>query len=142
VAGSIRASSSVASTLSGRPQAINPSTAHSISAIAVIRSVTLLRRGAADQTITSGRNLLFVGAKGFGKTRAGIWLEVDSSYKGLVFKICAQKSLSVPETTTPMSFDLAQRNLVFGLGQAAGRDVDRVAQPLCYIVDPVHPIRL
>jgi len=77
-----------------------------------------------------------------GKTRPGTWLEVDSPYKALVFGISVRKSLSMPETTTPMSFDLAERDLVFGLGQAAGRDVDRVAQPLCDIVGPVHPIGL
>jgi len=48
----------------------------------------------------------------------------------------------MPDTTTPMSLDLAERNLVFARGHAEGRDVDRMAQPLCYIVGPAHPIRL
>ena len=37
-----------------------------------------------------------------------------SPEKARVFRISAQKSLTMPDTTTPMSIDLAERNLVFG----------------------------
>ena len=93
---------------------INPSSAHSMSTVPITRSITLPRRGDANQTIMTSRNLLFVGANGSGKTRLGTWLEMESPDNVCVFRISAQKSLSMPDTTTPMSIDLAQRNLVFG----------------------------
>lgn len=80
----------------------------------VTRSVTLPRRGTAGQTITTSRNLLFVGANGSGKTRLGAWLEMDSPDKARVFRISAQKSLTMPDSTTPVSIELAERNLLFG----------------------------
>lgn len=79
----------------------------------------LPRQGAAEK-ITTNRNLLFVGANGSGKTRLGTWLEMNSPDQARVFRISAQKSLSMPDTTTPMSIDLAERNLVFGNPTEAG----------------------
>ncbi|PMY33287.1 hypothetical protein C1Y35_26535 [Pseudomonas sp. GW456-L14] len=78
------------------------------------RTITLPSHGGAHQTITTNRSLLFVGANGSGKTRLGTWLEMESPEKTHVFRISAQKSLAMPDTATPMSFDLAERNLVFG----------------------------
>lgn len=97
-----------------RPYTINPNAAYSMSTIPVTRSITLPRRGAAEQTITTGRNLLFVGANGSGKTRLGTWLDMSSPDQARVFRISAQKSLSMPDTTTPTSIDLAEQDLVFG----------------------------
>lgn len=90
-----------------------------MSTIPVTRSITLPRRGAANQTITTTRNLLFVGANGSGKTRLGIWLDMNSPDPTRVFRISAQKSLSMPDTTTPTSIDLAEQDLVFGHPSAA-----------------------
>lgn len=84
------------------------------------RSITLPRRGAINQSITTNRNLLFVGANGSGKTRLGTWLEMNSPDQARVFRISAQKSLAMPDTTTPMSIELAERNLVFGNPTEAG----------------------
>jgi len=78
------------------------------------RSITLPRRGAANEEITTSGNLLFVGANGSGKTRLGTWLELSSPDHNRVFRISAQKSLAMPDTTTPMAIDLAERNLIFG----------------------------
>lgn len=80
----------------------------------VARSLTLPRPDGSHETISTERNLLFVGANGSGKTRLGTWLEIDSPDRDRVFRISAQKSLSMPDTTTPMSIDLAERNLFFG----------------------------
>lgn len=91
-----------------------PIAAHSMSIISVTRSITLPRRGADNQTITTSRNLLFVGANGSGKTRLGSWLDMSSPDQDRVFRISAQKSLSMPDTTTPMSIELAEQNLIFG----------------------------
>jgi len=85
-----------------------------MSTFLIARSITLPRRSDTDQKITTKRNLLFVGANGSGKTRLGAWLEMNSPEKDRVFRISAQKSLSMPDTTTPMSIEQAERNLVFG----------------------------
>lgn len=74
----------------------------------------LPRRGAANEEISTSGNLLFVGANGSGKTRLGTWLEISSPDRDRVFRISAQKSLSMPDTTTPTAIDLAERNLIFG----------------------------
>lgn len=39
---------------------------------------------------------------------------MNSPEHNLVFRISAQKSLAMPDTTTPTAIDLAERNLVFG----------------------------
>jgi energy-coupling factor transporter ATP-binding protein EcfA2 len=85
-----------------------------MSTFSIARSITLPRRSDTDQKITTKRNLLFVGANGSGKTRLGAWLEMNSPEKDRVLRISAQKSLSMPDTTTPMSIEQAERNLVFG----------------------------
>lgn len=90
-----------------------------MSTIPVTRSITLPRRGAVNQTITTNRNLLFVGANGSGKTRLGTWLDMNSPDQSRVFRISAQKSLSMPDTTTPTSIELAEQDLVFGHPTAA-----------------------
>ncbi len=64
--------------------------------------------------IQSNNSIIFVGANGSGKTRLGTWIEFNSPQKGTVHRISAQKSLSMPDSTTPMSIELAERNLLFG----------------------------
>jgi len=96
-----------------------------MSTIPVTRSITLPRRGAANQEISTGRNLLFVGANGSGKTRLGTWLDMSSPDQDRVFRISAQKSLSMPDTTTPISIDLAEQDLVFGHPNAGNNKNNR-----------------
>jgi hypothetical protein len=84
----------------------------------VSRSISLPRQDGSTQIITTSRNLLFVGANGSGKTRLGSWLDMNSSDSLRVFRISAQKSLAMPDTTTPMSIDIAEQDLVFGNSQA------------------------
>lgn len=78
------------------------------------RSITLPRQGGSNETVSTTRNLLFVGANGSGKTRLGTWLEMQSPDSAKVLRISAQKSLSMPDSTTPVSIELAERNLLFG----------------------------
>lgn len=91
----------------------------------VTRSITLPRRGGGNQTITAPRNLLFVGANGSGKTRLGAWLDMHSPDQVRVFRISAQKSLAMPDTTTPMSIDIAEQDLVFGHTEAQSNKAHR-----------------
>lgn len=60
------------------------------------------------------QSVLFIGANGSGKTRLGTWIEIDSPQKELVHRISAQKSLSMPDSTTPVSIEIAEKSLLFG----------------------------
>jgi energy-coupling factor transporter ATP-binding protein EcfA2 len=66
------------------------------------------------QTIKTERSILLVGANGSGKTRLGTWIELEKKQKARVHRISAQKSLDMPDSTTPMSIEIAERNLLFG----------------------------
>jgi energy-coupling factor transporter ATP-binding protein EcfA2 len=77
---------------------------------------TLLLPGAngSTESIDTTQSLLFVGANGSGKTRLGAWIELRSPQSQLVHRISAQKSLSMPDSTTPVSIELAEKSLLFG----------------------------
>lgn len=64
--------------------------------------------------IQTDQSIVIVGANGSGKTRLGTWIELNSPQKNLVHRISASKSLSMPDSTTPMSIDLASNSLLFG----------------------------
>lgn len=84
----------------------------------MIRNYTLmLPKAGTTETINTSKSLLFVGANGSGKTRLGAWIELQSPQKAKVHRISAQKSLSMPDSTTPISIELAERNLLFGDSQ-------------------------
>ncbi len=84
------------------------------------RSIVLPRQDGANETVSTNRNLLFIGANGSGKTRLGTWLEMQSPEQTKVLRISAQKSLSMPDSTTPVSIELAERDLLFGSQTEAG----------------------
>lgn len=64
--------------------------------------------------ITSNQSILLIGANGSGKTRLGTWIEMTSPQNKSVHRLSAQKSLSMPETTTPVSIERAEKDLLFG----------------------------
>lgn len=78
------------------------------------RTLTLPRLNGETESIETTQSLLFIGANGSGKTRLGTWIEISSPQRELVHRISAQKSLSMPDSTTPVSIELAERNLLFG----------------------------
>lgn len=78
------------------------------------RTLILPRTNGATESIETTKSLLFIGANGSGKTRLGTWIEINSPQRELVHRISAQKSLSMPDSTTPVSIELAERNLLFG----------------------------
>jgi hypothetical protein len=59
-------------------------------------------------------SILVVGANGAGKTRLGTWIEFGSPDRDKVHRISAQKSLTMPDSTTPKSIDLATSELWTG----------------------------
>ena len=67
-----------------------------------------------NESIETSQSILLIGANGSGKTRLGTWIEIDSPQKELVHRISAQKSLSLPDSSTPQSIDLAEKDLLFG----------------------------
>jgi len=78
------------------------------------RTLILPRANGATEPIETIQSLLFIGANGSGKTRLGTWIEIESSQRELVHRISAQKSLSMPDSTTPVSIELAEKSLLFG----------------------------
>jgi hypothetical protein len=81
-------------------------------------SISLPKNNDGIEEIETSKSLLFVGANGSGKTRLGTWIEMDSPQRDKVHRISAQKSLSMPDSTTPKSIDLAESALLFGYEHA------------------------
>jgi len=73
-----------------------------------------LPQGDSTESIETNQSILLVGANGSGKTRLGSWIEIDSPQKELVHRISAQKSLALPDSTTPQSIEQAEKDLLFG----------------------------
>jgi Protein of unknown function (DUF4435)/AAA domain, putative AbiEii toxin, Type IV TA system len=82
-------------------------------------SLILPNNNCSNKEIETTTSLLFVGANGSGKTRLGTWIEMESPQKDKVHRISAQKSLTMPDTTTPMSIDRAEKDLLFGNADGA-----------------------
>lgn len=72
------------------------------------------KAGEPTQTIKVEKSILFIGANGSGKSRLGTWIELEKKQEAKVHRISAQKSLDMPDSTTPMSIEIAERNLLFG----------------------------
>jgi len=68
--------------------------------------------------LTSNQSVLLIGANGTGKTRLGTWIEMESPQRSLVHRLSAQKSLAMPDTTTPVSIERAEKDLLFGFAEA------------------------
>ena len=79
-----------------------------------MKKLELPTTNSGNQTIEAIQSILFVGANGSGKTRLGTWIEIDSPQKQLVHRISAQKSLSLPDSTTFQSIERAEKDLLFG----------------------------
>lgn len=69
--------------------------------------------------ISSNQSILLIGANGAGKTRLGTWIDMTSPQCNLVHRLSAQKSLSMPDTSTPVSIERAEKDLLFGSAEAA-----------------------
>lgn len=82
-----------------------------------LRQLTL-PHGAEQKDLEVGQNLIIVGANGAGKTRLGAWVELQSPQRSKVHRISAQKSLSMPDTSSPMSLQKAQSFLLYGNQEA------------------------
>ncbi|WP_339670761.1 DUF4435 domain-containing protein [Dasania marina] len=81
-------------------------------------SLKLPQLDGSYQEIETNQSLIFIGANGSGKTRLGTWVEMESPQKNKVHRISAQKSLAMPDTTTPTSLDKAEKDLLYGYADA------------------------
>lgn len=78
------------------------------------KELTLPRENGAIETMQTTQSILLVGANGSGKTRLGSWIEISSPQREHVHRISAQKSLTMPDSSTPQSIEHAEQNLLFG----------------------------
>lgn len=76
--------------------------------------LNLPRKNDEIEAIECPQSLVLIGANGSGKTRLGTWIEMDSSQKGKVHRISAQKSLTMPDNVMPKSIELAENELLHG----------------------------
>lgn len=60
------------------------------------------------------KSMVVTGGNGSGKTRLGAWLEFESSQSSLVKRISAQKSLSMPNSSSTTSMEEAECDLKYG----------------------------
>ncbi len=74
----------------------------------------ILPKENTTESIETNQSILLIGANGSGKTRLGSWIEITSPQKELVHRISAQKSLALPDSTTPQSIEQAEKDLLFG----------------------------
>lgn len=83
-----------------------------------IFNLKLPKEGGGIEIVQTRQSLLLIGANGAGKTRLGTWIESQSPQKDKVHRISAQKSLSMPDNTTPKSIDMAEKELLYGHAKA------------------------
>ena len=79
-----------------------------------MKTIILPKASGGNESVDTPQSLLLIGANGSGKTRLGSWIEIDSPQKEHVHRISAQKSLSMPDSTTPQSIEIAEKTLLFG----------------------------
>ncbi|MBD2435813.1 DUF4435 domain-containing protein [Nostoc sp. FACHB-110] len=77
-----------------------------------------------NEKLSTNSSLLFIGANGSGKTRLGVWIDIESPQNKNVHRISAQKSLSMPDTTTPISINLAEKMLLCGYADLSDDEVN------------------
>lgn len=82
------------------------------------KEIHLPENSSGQSSVKSQKSLLVVGANGAGKTRLGAWIEFDSPERDKVHRISAQKSLTMPDSTTPKSIELATSELWSGYERA------------------------
>ena len=77
-------------------------------------SLVLPKKNEGPFQFDTNQSVLLIGANGAGKTRLGTWIEMTSPQRRLVHRLSAQKSLAMPDTSTPVSIERAEKNLLFG----------------------------
>ena len=87
-------------------------------------TLELPRTTGTTETLSTNNSVLFIGANGSGKTRLGAWIDLESPQYEKVHRISAQKSLSMPDTTTSVSIEKAKNSLWCGYADYNGDEVN------------------
>ncbi|PZO60804.1 MAG: hypothetical protein DCF15_01355 [Phormidesmis priestleyi] len=69
------------------------------------------------EVIRTEKSLMIVGANGTGKTRLGSWIENCSAEKEKVYRVSAHRALSMPDSISSTSVEIAKNMLLYGLHQ-------------------------
>ncbi|WKZ70958.1 MAG: AAA family ATPase [Melioribacteraceae bacterium] len=67
-----------------------------------------------NNQIETESSIVIIGANGSGKSRLGSWFEFKSEVAKNVHRISAQKSLTMPNSVSPVSLDKAKAQLYYG----------------------------
>lgn len=70
-----------------------------------------LPHGTETKVLTVNQNIIIIGANGAGKTRLGAWIESQARE---AHRISAQKSLSMPDASSPTSLEKAEKHFLYG----------------------------
>lgn len=74
------------------------------------------------QSVDAAGGVVIVGANGSGKTRLGAWIELSSPHQSKVHRVSAQRSLAFPVRSSTSALSVAQADLLYGSGDATGRN--------------------
>lgn len=91
--------------------------------------------GQVQETLILNKNsIVLIGANGSGKTRMSVWIEENNS-KIKVHRVSAQKSLDMPESTTPSDLKKTQNELLNGNGESENKSYYRWAnKPVTHLL--------
>lgn len=83
------------------------------------RSFTLelpksINRPDQSNIIETTRSIVVIGPNGSGKTRLGVWIELESLQSNLSHRVSAQKSLTIPHSVSPSTLEMAEFALRMG----------------------------
>lgn len=84
--------------------------------------------GGQTEVVTTNGSIVIVGANGSGKTRLGAWIEFTSPQRDRVHRISAQKSLNMPDSTSPIQMEKAEAALLYGYQDSA--EANRISHKL------------
>ncbi len=82
-------------------------------------TLTLPNAAGGTTDLNTKRSIMIIGANGSGKTRLGVWIELNSPQKDKVLRVSAQKSLTMPDSATPIPIERAECALLFGSPEVA-----------------------
>lgn len=71
-------------------------------------------------------SVVIVGANGAGKTRLGAWIELHSPHRDLAHRVAAQKILNMPISVSPLGFEFAESNLLYGFADPGSNQLGNV----------------
>ena len=84
----------------------------------------------AGARIDIEQSVVFIGANGSGKSRLGAWLDLHSPQCSETYRISAQKSLVMPESSMVTSTSRAEADLLYGYADVPAPPAERLASKI------------